>query len=165
MPHRVTIQGHDKFYGRHSAGRFPMDVDQLRAAFLFSNSINEQIEKKRERMLDTILRTPAFEELSDNPLLIVHLIPYEVLDPSKVIDLQRADGLCSQLLIPLGLSSGTQRRFNADGIFSWETQAEEQQQKLSTISSFIDPALLSRWASANELDSHRSPTAQGRELR
>jgi hypothetical protein len=60
------------------------------------------------------------------------MIPYEVLDPSKVIDLQRADGVCSQLLVPLGLSHGPQRRFNADGIFSWETQAEEQRQKLST---------------------------------
>lgn len=36
-PHRVTIAGHDKFYGRHSAGKYPMDLDQLRAAFAQSS--------------------------------------------------------------------------------------------------------------------------------
>lgn len=130
LPHRVTIQGHDKFYGRHSAGRFPMDVDQLRAAFLFSSSVNEQIEKRRERMLESALRTPFMEEMSTNPLLALHIIPYEVLDPSRVVDLQRADGLCPQLLVPLGLSYGPQRRFNADGIFCW--QSERPEQKVST---------------------------------
>src|SRR6185437_3977888 len=32
-PHRVTFRGHDKFYARNSAGKFPLDVGQLRTAF------------------------------------------------------------------------------------------------------------------------------------
>src|SRR3972149_3929232 len=33
-PHRVTIGGHGHFYSRNSAGAYPLDVDQLRSAFL-----------------------------------------------------------------------------------------------------------------------------------
>ena len=30
-PHRVVLEGHDKFYTRTSAGKHPLDVDELRA--------------------------------------------------------------------------------------------------------------------------------------
>ena len=49
-----------------------------------------------------------------------------------MIDIQKADKLCSQFLVPLDLSYGPQRRFNADGIFSWESEAREGKQRIST---------------------------------
>lgn len=42
-PHRVIFRGHDKFYARTSAGKFPLDVTQLRSAFLQSATLSEQI--------------------------------------------------------------------------------------------------------------------------
>jgi hypothetical protein len=33
-PHRVIYKGHDRFYGRNSNGKYPMDVLELRAAFV-----------------------------------------------------------------------------------------------------------------------------------
>ncbi len=41
-PHRVVFQGHDKFYGRNSAGKYPLDVNELRAAFTLSNTATER---------------------------------------------------------------------------------------------------------------------------
>jgi len=35
-PHRVTAN--DKFYGRNSGGNYPLDVSELRSAFVFSES-------------------------------------------------------------------------------------------------------------------------------
>ena len=42
-PHRVVFQGHDKFYGRNSAGKYPLDLNELRAAFTLSSSAIERI--------------------------------------------------------------------------------------------------------------------------
>ena len=42
-PHRVIFQGHDKFYGRNSAGKYPLDVNELRGAFTLSSTAIERI--------------------------------------------------------------------------------------------------------------------------
>ena len=44
-PHRV--RKNDKFYGRHSAGRSPLDVGELRVAFTLSESVAERIRNFR----------------------------------------------------------------------------------------------------------------------
>ena len=41
-PHRV--KKNDKFYGRNSAGKFPLDVGELRTAFTLSESVAESVE-------------------------------------------------------------------------------------------------------------------------
>jgi len=46
-PHRVIFKGHDKFYGRTSAGKYPLDVSELRTAFGFSRSVVERIRSFR----------------------------------------------------------------------------------------------------------------------
>jgi predicted HTH transcriptional regulator len=42
-PHRVIFKGHDRFYGRNSAGKYSLDVNQLRSAFTFSSTVTERI--------------------------------------------------------------------------------------------------------------------------
>jgi hypothetical protein len=42
-PHRVVFQGNDKFYGRNSAGKYPLDVNELRAAFTLATTVTERI--------------------------------------------------------------------------------------------------------------------------
>jgi len=46
-PHRVELQGHNKFYTRGSNGKYPMDVDELRVAFNLSQTIAEKIKNFR----------------------------------------------------------------------------------------------------------------------
>jgi predicted HTH transcriptional regulator len=43
-PHRVIFNKNNEFYLRLSAGSYPMDVDQLRTAFLASETLNKKIE-------------------------------------------------------------------------------------------------------------------------
>lgn len=38
-PHRVVFNDHSKFYGRSSAGKYPLDVSELRSAFLLSEHL------------------------------------------------------------------------------------------------------------------------------
>jgi len=47
-PHRVVFRGHDKFYARNSAGKYPMDVSELRSAFTLTSSVPERVRQFRE---------------------------------------------------------------------------------------------------------------------
>jgi predicted HTH transcriptional regulator len=38
-PHRVIFQQNDKFYGRNTAGKYALDVNELRTAFTLSNTV------------------------------------------------------------------------------------------------------------------------------
>jgi Putative DNA-binding domain len=75
-PHRVIFRGHDKFYARTSAGKFPMDVSQLRTAFLQSESLSEQIRGYRvDRTIEIANhRTPI--PLVRAPTVVLHVIPF-----------------------------------------------------------------------------------------
>jgi hypothetical protein len=39
-PHRV--KANDKFYGRNSKGKYPLDVSELRTAFMLSEQLTEK---------------------------------------------------------------------------------------------------------------------------
>ena len=41
-PHMVTYQQHSRFYSRHAAGKYPLDVFELRQAFLGSGALGER---------------------------------------------------------------------------------------------------------------------------
>jgi hypothetical protein len=74
-PHRVIFRGHDKFYARTSAGKFALDVGQLRSAFLQSGALSEWITGFRaDRIIDISAgRTPVSVE--DGAKAVLHIIP------------------------------------------------------------------------------------------
>jgi Putative DNA-binding domain len=78
-PHRVIFRGHDKFYGRTSAGKFALDVSQLRAAFLQSATLAEQINTFRVDRIIDIANDRAPVPLVKAPTLVLHVIPFGAL--------------------------------------------------------------------------------------
>jgi len=78
-PHRVVFRGHDKFYARTSAGKFALDVGQLRSAFLQSARSSEQISGFRiDRIIDIANdRTPV--QLRKMPTVALHVVPLSAL--------------------------------------------------------------------------------------
>ena len=54
-PHRVTYKSHDKFYTRNSKGKYSMDVNELRQAFTFSESLYKQIESYKLDNLSSLV--------------------------------------------------------------------------------------------------------------
>ncbi len=60
-PHMVTYRGSSRFWGRNSAGKYPLDVDELRVAFSQTRSVEERVERFRSGRLMKILagETPA----------------------------------------------------------------------------------------------------------
>jgi hypothetical protein len=74
-PHRVVFRGHDKFYARTSAGKFALDVTQLRTAFLQSATLAEQMNGFRVDRTVDIANNRAPVPLAKAPTLVLHIVP------------------------------------------------------------------------------------------
>jgi len=74
-PHRVVFRGHDKFYARNSAGKYPLDLTELRDAFLRTSSVSEGIRNFRLERIASIRSGETPVEAPITPRLVIHLIP------------------------------------------------------------------------------------------
>lgn len=117
-PHRVIFREHAKFYKRNSAGKYPMDVTELRTAFLQSEHIVDRIRNFR------LSRVGKLREESELPVLlhagakiVLHLIPLSAVSSSEYIsfDARRDVALSFR---PMG-ASGWNNRYNLDGIVTF----------------------------------------------
>jgi hypothetical protein len=77
-PHRVIFRGHDKFYARSTNGKYALDVEQLRVAFVGGAAVMEKIQTFR---LDRIIQISKDQSLwsAEGPLsrIVLHLIPMD----------------------------------------------------------------------------------------
>lgn len=73
-PHKV--RANEKFYGRNSKGKYPLDVSELRTAFMLSERLTDRIRNFRQERIQIIRNQnelPA--ELIDGGKIILHLLP------------------------------------------------------------------------------------------
>ncbi|MFA5937794.1 MAG: ATP-binding protein [Sinimarinibacterium sp.] len=84
-PHRVTAYKDAKFYARSSAGKHPLDVAELRAAFLNTEAIPERIRKFRQDRIAIIESGDSPLPLREEAKLVVHVLPLSALtEPPNV---------------------------------------------------------------------------------
>jgi hypothetical protein len=123
-PHRVTYKDHSRFYRRNSAGKYSMDVAELRAAFLQSQGPAAGVRALRAE------RVPRIKDGVDPPVnidrgmgfLVLHLIPLVSLDGVGRIDIATARKDPS-LVAPIGGESGWRRKVNMDGVVTYSESA------------------------------------------
>lgn len=76
-PHRIIFKSHDRFYGRNSAGKYALDVEQLRSAFLQSDTIIEKIKDfHSSRILEIQADRVPFPLIGESKL-VLHFLPLE----------------------------------------------------------------------------------------
>jgi hypothetical protein len=75
-PHVVTFDKHWRFYGRHSSGKYPLDVPELKAAFLLSESISDKIKSFRTERLIKIIANETPVKMPDAPKVVLQLVPF-----------------------------------------------------------------------------------------
>lgn len=120
-PHRV--KKNDKFYGRSSAGRYPLDVGELRSAFTFSETIAERV---RQFRIDRVSRIQADETpvpLKDRARMCLHVLPLSSFTEMSEIDLS-AFYQRDALIRPMN-SSGWDSRINLEGFLSHSVIGED----------------------------------------
>lgn len=112
-PHMVTFKGSSRFFTRNSAGKHPMDVTEIRAAFVLSETIPERIRNFRAERLLRIVAGETPVPLPDSPKIVLHIVPISAFSAGSQLDpsLMREHREELQLLI----ESATDGRFNLDG--------------------------------------------------
>lgn len=121
-PHMVTYQGASRFYARQSNGKYQLDVQQLRQAFLLSATVAERI---RDFRLERIARIGYGE--TPMPLgqalakLVVHIIPVISFSTSFLLDVAEISKTYNQYF-----ERRFDCRFNVDGIVLHESHNDQQ---------------------------------------
>lgn len=118
-PHVVKIEKHWRFYARHSAGKYPLDVPELKQAFLLSESISERIRRfHAERVGLVASREVPVLNLQQGPSFIFHILPISAFQAGDRIDLSSLEE--KQIYFrPLG-ASGFSTRYNLDGLLTFD---------------------------------------------
>jgi hypothetical protein len=75
-PHMVTYKTSPRFFSRSSAGKFPMDVTEIRTAFTETEELPTKIERFIDGRLGKIIAGETPVPLTDNPKIILHVLPF-----------------------------------------------------------------------------------------
>jgi hypothetical protein len=114
MPHVVKFKNHFKFYSRHSAGKYTLDVRDLKNAFLFTETVSQKIRNFRLERISKIISGEAPAILNNKAKLVLHIIPFDAFNPLTHIDLKTIERESARLA-PISTSGGD-RSYNFDGI-------------------------------------------------
>ncbi|TWS94993.1 helix-turn-helix domain-containing protein [Reyranella sp. CPCC 100927] len=130
-PHRVEL-GRSKFYGRHSAGVFEMNVTQLRNAFTLSDTLTKRVQDFRDERLARIVSNAGAIGLKEGAKLVVHACP--IASFAGQIQLSQStlqsDGA---LMTPLG-SSGTNFSNVLEGFMTYSGREDDPTSRAYTLS-------------------------------
>lgn len=96
-PHRVTLGLKKPFYARNSAGKYPLDVEQLREKFIEQYRLTEQVE---QFLADRIAKMRAADTpapFETGPCMVLHIIPATAFTLQPEIDLSAESELSAGL--------------------------------------------------------------------
>jgi len=112
-----VYKGHDKFYARNSAGKYALDVTELRDAFLRTSAAGERMRSFRDSRLLEIAadRTPV--PMRRGTKLAVHFMPLEAFATRSEFDVSKFYYEAHRLRL-LG-SSGASIRITVDGVVAY----------------------------------------------
>lgn len=116
-PHRVIFKGHDKFYARNSAGKYPLDTGELRIAFNLSEALVEKINKFKADRISQLFADNTPIPFYEGGKILLHLIPTESFNPEYKVDLNTITNDFAKLE-PI-YSSGWNHRINLEGVLSY----------------------------------------------
>jgi len=86
QPHVVSFRKHWRFYSRNSAGKYPLDVSELRAAVLLSETIADRMRLFRSERLGKIIAGETPVALGESAKIVLHIVPMSVFDPVTKYD-------------------------------------------------------------------------------
>ena len=126
-PHGIKLKGLNAYYGRRAIGIYPMDVEDLRQAFILSETRTEKIRRFRDERIQKVSDYESHLPLDGNAKTVLHLIPTDAFDPGKRydnIDVIFRDNEALKPMFRVGpyepsmsnFVSTIERRYNLDGV-------------------------------------------------
>jgi Putative DNA-binding domain len=116
-PHRVVFKGDDRFHARNSAGKYALDVNELRTAFTLSSTVTERIRAFRTDRIIALSNNQTPVPFLDDPKTVIHLIPIDSFASQSSYDLLPLYNNPA-LLRPMGYPSSYSRRLNLEGVIT-----------------------------------------------
>lgn len=120
-PHRNRQSG--VFPARNSRGKYPMDVPELRGAFLNSSSLETRVRKFREERSKLISSGILPKPLIEGIRICMHLVPIESVFRERRLDLNSRYNMLYEFR-PMGHHNGMTASVNIDGaiVYTGEEQ-------------------------------------------
>lgn len=113
-PHRVVFQQSDRFWGRNTSGKYPLDVNELRAAFTLSSTVLDRIRGFRTDRIIAISNNQTPVQMNPGPKVVMHCVPVESFAAQPHYDL--IPFLRDYARLSAIGSAGYRRRLNLDGL-------------------------------------------------
>jgi len=115
-PHMVCLEGKQLFYARRGTGNHPLDVGEIRSAFLASEAMGTKMRRFRDERLGRIWAEETPIALPPGVRFVLHLLPFEAFAGVARMDI-RTMAEQSRMVAP----DFSYRRFNIDGVlrFPW----------------------------------------------
>jgi hypothetical protein len=119
-PHMVTFKSESRFYSRTSAGKYPLDVTEIRSAFALAEALPEKIRQFRDGRLCKVVAGETPLPLEETPKIVLHLVPLSAFagPQSQTFDVQRIKNEAPGKLSLIGMSS-SYSRVNLDGLVAY----------------------------------------------
>ena len=84
-PHIISKRD-SRFYSRTSAGKYPLDVAEIRSVFALSESLPDKIRRFRDDRVATIVADETPVKFSGASRVLLHLLPIAALEPTSRFD-------------------------------------------------------------------------------
>jgi hypothetical protein len=145
-PHMVVFKNNSRFFSRTSAGKHQLDVREIRAAFIASDSLTRQISAFRSDRIAKVLSNSVPFALEQTPKVIVHLLALSSFTEPATMDLKTAQALPTREFEPMGRPGSFGPEFNFDG-YAVSATTREPQLCESYVQLFRNGAIEAVWTS------------------
>lgn len=126
-PHAVVNGGEWlRYHARTSSGKYRLDVPEVKAAFLASETTAERMRAFRADRLAAIGAGETPVPLPDKPRLVYHCIPTSAFDPGAAYDLSALAKSQSPQQPTFGFAPF--QKYNFDGLLMYEQEGELRSQ-------------------------------------
>jgi Putative DNA-binding domain len=116
-PHMITFKNRSRFYSRTSAGKYQLNIGEIRAAFEMTTTLKKTVENFRVERLSKIqaLETPV--PVIPWPRFVLHLYPFSSGDSSTARDITLRANQIQR--IETFFNASALRRFNLEGLVAF----------------------------------------------
>ena len=116
-PHMVVFKKSSRFFTRSNAGKYPMDVTEIRSAFLLSVELPEKIRRFRDERIGRIIANETPIKLCPGAQAILHMLPLASFSTDFKLDIGNLNRYVIEIQ-PIGFG-GWDNRFNIDGFVTF----------------------------------------------
>ena len=120
MPHMVKVKGNSRFSSRNSAGKYHLDVAEIRSAFVNSETFAEKVRNFRMERLGKIISGETPVHLNERPKTILHIVPFNAFNPITNLDIMLLETNEKVIMGLRPLDAGNWgHRYNLDGFLTF----------------------------------------------